>query len=203
MTTSEPASDREQIQPPTREGLVESITGLPMVMFPHLITDEFCKRCDQMNDVRLRYGLPQRDAAFSDGERVTLILGYVPDPDPDGWTIRGAHHVDHPMRAKADVALANQAVAEVTARLDRTGWTYEFPNLGGSESSELHVEERSVVRDVEIVWFSPVGEGKEERERITPVDENGIAHPKEADPKHDWPAETNEWHRQILETFEG
>jgi hypothetical protein len=187
-------------QEPTPDGLKEVITGLPLVRIPNLIRDEYCNRCDRKNDIRRRYDLPERDPTFDDGERVTLICGYNADPDQtNGWEIRAAHHTDHPTKDKDDVATPGQAVAEVTARLDRDGWTYTHAALSdGEEPEEYHVEDRSVVRDVEIVWFSPVDEGQD-RERTVELDDEKIADPKPTDPLPDWPDEENEWRREIIE----
>ena len=202
MTTTLEPSDTPAIdtQEPTPEGLKEVITGLPLVRIPNLIRDEYCNRCDRKNDIRRRYDLPERDPTFDDGERVTLICGYNADPDQtNGWVIRAAHHTDHPTKDKDDVATPGQAVAEVTAQLDRDGWTYTQPPIDGEdEPYENHVEDRSVVRDVEIVWFSPVDEGQE-RERTVELDDEGIADPKPTDPLPDWPDEENEWRREIIE----
>jgi hypothetical protein len=186
-------------QEPTPEGLREVITGLPLVRIPNLIRDESCNRCDRKNDIRRRYDLPERDPTFDDGERATLICGYHADPEQtNGWQIRAAHHRAHPTKDKSDVATPGQALAEVTARLDRDGWTYTIPPIGDRGPEENHVEDRSVVRDVEIVWFSPVDEGQE-REPIVEPDDEGIADPKPTDPIPDWPQEENEWRREIIQ----
>jgi len=202
MTATLEHSDTPAIdtQEPTPEGLKEVITGLPLVRLPNLIRDEYCNRCDRKNDIRRRYDLPERDPSFADGERVTLISGYNADPDQtNGWEIRAAHHTDHPTKDKDDVATPGQAIAEVTARLDRDGWTYtQSPIDGEDEPYKNHVEDRSVVRDVEIIWFSPVGHGQE-RERTVELDDDGIADPKPTDPLPDWPDEENEWRREIIE----
>jgi len=202
MTTTLEHSDTPAIdtQEPTRDGLKEVITDLPLVRDPNLIRDEYCNRCDRKNRIRLTYDLPQRDPTFDDGERVTLICGYNADPDQTrGWVIRAAHHVDHPTKDKDDVARPGQALAKVTATLDQTGWTYTQPALTeGEEPEEYHVEDRSVVRDVEIEWFSPVDEGQE-REPAHEPDENGVARPKPTDPIPDWPDEENEWRKEIIQ----
>jgi len=202
MTTTLEHSDTPAIetQEPTRDGLKDVITDLPLVRDPNLIRDEYCNRCDRKNRIRRRYDLPQRDPTFDDGECVTLICGYNADPDQTrGWVIRTAHHVDHPMKNKNGVARPGQALAKVTATLNRTGWTYTQPALTeGEEPEEYHVEDRSVVRDVEIEWFSPVDEGQE-REPAHETDENGVARPKPTDPLPDWPDEENEWRKEIIQ----
>jgi hypothetical protein len=200
MTTTLEHTDTPAIdtQEPTPDGLKEVIAGLPLVRIPNPITDEYCNRCDRKNHIRGRYDLPQRDGTFDDGERVTLLCGYNADPDQtNGWEVRAAHHTDHPTKDKDDVATPGQAVAEVTARLDRDGWTYTQPPIGDRGPEENHVEDRSVVRDVKIVWFSPVDEGQE-RERTVELDDEGIADPKPTDPIPDWPDEENEWRREII-----
>lgn len=195
--TDTPAIDTQE---PNPEGLKEVITGRPLVRDPNLIRDKNCNRCDRKNRIRRSNGLPRRDPTFDDGERVTLICRYDADPEQTrGWVIRAAHHTDHPTKDKDDVATPGQAVAEVTARLDRDGWTYTHPALSdGEEPEEYHVEDRSVVHAVEIVWFSPVDEGRE-RERTVEVDDENIADPKPTDPLPDWPDEENEWRREIIE----
>jgi len=202
MTTTleHSATPAIETQEPTRDGLKEVITDLPLVRIPNIISEEYCNRCDRKNDVRRRYDLPQRDPLFDDGERVTLICGYNADPEEtEGWVIRAVHHTDHPTKGKDDVARPGQAQAEVTATLDRTGWTYTFPPLGpDDEPEENHIEERSVVRDVEIEWFSPVDEGQE-REPIREPDEHGMIELKPTDPRPDWPDEENEWRKEVMQ----
>jgi len=202
MTATLDHSDTPAIdtQEPTPDGLKEVITGLPLVRIPNPITDETCKRCARKNNIRRRHDLPQRDPSFSDGERATLICGYDADPDTtSGWEIRAAYHADHPTRDKDDVATPGQAVAEVTARLDRDGWTYTYaPRADADEPQEHHVEDRSVVRDVEIIWFSAVDDGQH-REPIVELDDDGIATPKPTDPIPEWPEKENEWRREIID----
>lgn len=198
MTPTLEHSDTPAIgtQEPTPENLKEVITGLPIVRDPNMIRDENCNRCQRKNEIRRSYDLPERDPAFDDGERVTLICGYDADPEQtSGWVIRAVHHVDHPTKNKDDVAASGQALAVVTARLDRDGWTYTPP---AEELDDYHVEDRSVVRDVEIIWFSPVDEGQAP-EPVVDVDDEGIAAPKPTDPIPHWPDSENEWRREIIQ----
>lgn len=202
MTATIEPSDTPPIdtQEPTSDGLKDVIADLPLVRIPNLIKDEYCNRCDRKNDIRRLHDLPRRDPSFDDGERVTLICGYDADEEHTrGWEIRAVHHADHPMKDKDDVAVPGHALAEVTARLDEEGWTYTQPPIDGEdEPYENHVEGRSVVRDVEIVWFSPVDEGQK-REPTVELDDDGMADPKPTDPIPGWPDEENEWRREIIE----
>lgn len=195
--TDTPAIEKQE---PTREGLKEVIADLPLVRDPNLIRNDSCNRCERKNNIRRNYDLPQRDPMFDDEERVTLVCAYDNEPDQTrGWVIRAAHHADHPTKNKDDVAVPGHAIAEVTATLERTDWTYppiEFPD--GSESEGNYVEDISVVRDVKIEWFSPVDEGQE-REPAHETDDNGMARPKATDPIPDWPDEENEWRKEIIQ----
>jgi len=202
MTATLEPSDTPPIdtQEPTPDGLKDVITDLPIVRIPNPITDEGCKRCERKNGIRRSHDLPRRDPSFGDGERVTLMCSYDADEEHTrGWEIRAVQHTDHPTKDKDDVAVPGQALAEVTARLDQDGWTYTHPAIGDQdEAYENHVEDRAVVRDVEIIWFSPADEGQE-HEPTVDLDDDGMADPKPTDPIPGWPDEENEWRREIIE----
>jgi hypothetical protein len=194
--TAEHTADEIDTEEPTPDGLIESLTGRPLVRPPNLIFEEYCNRCDKKNSIRMRYDLPMRDGSFVDGARVTLICGY--EDRERVWAVRAAHHADHPTKDKADVHVPGQAVAEVSARLDQDGWTYTQPTFSDEEPEEYHVEDRSVVRDAEIIWFSPIGDGQG-GQPIVELDDDGMAAPKPTDPLPDWPDEENAWRREIIE----
>lgn len=180
------------------------IEDRPVVREPNLISEERCSRCEEKNRVRRGHDLPERNARLADGERVTLICGYDADPDQTrGWVVSAVHHADHPELDKEKAALPGQAQALVTATVDRTGWTYQMPALTqGEESDDYHVEDRSVARDVELIWFSSAGNGQE-REPVVELDDDGMADPKPTDPIREWPEEENEWRREILREHGG
>jgi hypothetical protein len=187
-------------QEPTKESLVDVIEDRPLVRLPNVVDEEWCKRCDEKNEVRRDYGLTEKDGSLLDGHRVRLICGYDPDPNEgQGWVVRAVYHLTHPMKDKEDVAIPEQAQAQVTVELDNTGWTYTQPSFEDDEEVvETHVEDRSVARDVEIEWFSPIGEG-EEREPIREPDEHGMIELKPTDPRPNWPEEENEWRKELMQ----
>lgn len=183
-------------QEPTRDGLIAVVEDLPLVRDPNMIREERCSRCERKNDVRRRYDLPQRDATFDDGERVRMIVGYDPDPDTtSGWQVRAVFHIDHPMLPKEKAARPGAITAQVTGTLENSGWTYEDPFGEGDTHTN---DDAAVVRDVEIEWYSPEGEG-EEPEPMNEPDAEGIAAPKPTDGYPDWPQEENDWRAEIIE----
>lgn len=187
-----PAIDTQE---PTRDGLKAVLEDLPLVRIPNALRDERCSRCERKNDVRMAHGLPQRDATFDDGERVRMVVGYDPDPDNcRGWEVRAAFHMDHPQLSREEAGRPSTITALVSGTLEQTGWSYANP-LGPED--EYHVEDRSVVRDVEIEWFSPEGDG-EEPDAVNEPDADGIAAPKPTDGYTDWPQEENEWRAEII-----
>lgn len=197
MQTLEPSpTPAIEDQEPTRDGLIEVVEDLPLVRIPNMIRDERCSRCDRKNDVRRRYDLPLRDETFDDGERVRMVVGYDPDPDNcRGWEIRAVFHMDHPMLPKEDAAYPGTITALVQGTLENLGWTYADPLGEGNEHTN---EDAAVVRDVEIEWYSPEGEG-EDPDPINAPDDDGIADPQPTDPYPDWPDEENEWRRELVQ----
>lgn len=184
-----------ETQKQTRDGLIAVVEDLPLVRDPNMTTEERCSRCDRKNSVRMSHNLPLRDETFDDGERVRMVVGYDLDPDTtSGWQIRAVFHMDHPMLPKEKAAFPGSITALVQGTLEQTGWTYPNP-LG--ESDEYTVGDRSVVRDVEIEWYSPEGEG-EAPEPVNEADDEGIAEPQPDDPYTDWPDEENEWRAEII-----
>lgn len=182
-------------QEPTRDGLKTVLEDLPLIRIPNMLRDERCNRCERKNEVRRRHNLPQRDETFADGERVYMVVGWNPDPDEcRGWEVRAVFHMDHPMLSKEEAGRPNTITALVSGTLEETGWTYEL-TLG--DEDESYVDDRSVVRDVEIEWYSPEGHG-EDPAPVNEADKNGIADPKPTDGYSDWPDEENEWRREIL-----
>jgi hypothetical protein len=182
----------------TREGLVEVLEEKPLLRAPNVLSDEYCKRCDEKNNVRIGYDLEIRDGSFEDGERVRLACVFDPDPrNCEGWMVVAAFHLDHPQRDKDDVSNPEIVQSQATARLDADGWTYDESTVHPGEDREYHVEDRSVVRDVEIEWFSDIGDG-EERDPIREPDEHGIVELNPTDPRPGWPAEENEWRERVM-----
>jgi len=190
MNTRDDTTDDE----PTRENLIETITGRPLVDMPNLVDSDRCKRCEEKNRVRTRYDIPRRDEEFDDGERVRLIVLF---DEEAGWKITAANHLDHPQKDPDEVAVPDTTQAKVTARVDRDGWTYTLPAVGDSDGDTYHVDDRCVVYDVEVEWFSPEGEG-EEREPIREPGEHGFIELKPTDPRPNWPEEDNEWREKLM-----
>jgi len=183
-------------QEPTRDGLIDVVEDLPLVRDPNTTQEERCSRCQRKNDIRRGYELPQRDETFRDGERVRLFVAYDTDPrTTSGWQVRGVYHTDHPQLSEEKAAVPSVIQAQVTATLEQSGWTYEDPFNEGNEHTN---EDASVVRDVEIEWFSPADEGQE-REPVADVDDDGVASPQATDPIPTWPDEENEWRREIIQ----
>lgn len=203
MTVGFNSTPELEKQAPSPESLVDVLEDRPIVRIPNLVDDEYCHRCDEKNRVRRQYNMAQEDPSLLDGHRVRLLCTYNPDPSEcEGWVVRGVHHLPHPMKDKEAVAVPGLAQAQVTAELDRTGWTYTQAPLGDDdEPHEFHVEDRSVARDVEVEWFSPIGDG-EEREPIREPDEHGTVELKRTDPRPGWPAEENEWRKEIMQAHD-
>lgn len=185
-------------QEPTADGLTDVISELPLIRVPNRIDEEYCSRCAAKNNIRRRYDLPRRDGGFDDRERVRMICGWTDGEDTDGWVIRAAYHTDHPTVDKDGAASPGQALAQVTAALDRTGWTYTWPpRTPGDEPTQNHVEDRSVLRDVDVEWFSPIEHG-EPREPIREPTEHGVVELRTTDPRPSWPDEENAWRQDLL-----
>lgn len=188
-------------QEPTKDSLADVVEDRPLVRLPNIVDEEWCVRCEQKNDVRRSYGLPEEDGRLHDGHRVRILCSYNPDPsEGNGWVVRAVYHLTHPMKDKEDVSVPGEAQAQLTVELDNTGWTYTQPALGDDEDGpvETHVEDRSVARDAEIEWFSPIGDG-EERAPIREPDEHGIVELKRTDPRPSWPEEENEWRKELMQ----
>jgi len=200
MNPPESATPPADEQAPTRESLADVLTDRPLVRVPNRVRSEICQRCEEKNSDRMKYDRATRDPTFEDGERVILICVYnAEDEEYQGWRVTAAHHTDHPMKPKDEVSLPGQAQAQVTARLDREGWTYTQPPIGDEiEATEYHVEDRSVVREAEVDWFSPVEEGKE-REPIREPNEHGTIELKPTDPRPSWPEEENAWRKTLMQ----
>jgi len=185
---------------PTRENLKESIEEKPLVRPPNMIQYDRCNRCESKNQVRRKYDIPERDGSFDAGERVRLIA--VHDPDPTSghmeWELTAVHHTDHSMKDTDTVARPEIAQAYVTARVEPEDWTYEMDWPGEDDTQTHEVEDRLVAYDVEIEWYSPIGDG-EEREPVKEPDEHGHITLEPTDPRPNWPAEDNEWRKEILQ----
>lgn len=204
MTPSEryPNSPPIETQEPTRDGLKAALEEYPLIRQPNMLRGEHCKRCEEKNDVRRRYDIPEDDPNFMDGHRVRLFVNYEPGLEPEerrGWVVTAAYHLDHPMKAKDEVTAPGVVQAQVTARLDREGWTYRYPLLDTEDHrDEKFVEDRSVVRDVEIEWFSPSGEGAERPPIREPDPETGMVELRPTDPLPWWPEAENEWREKLM-----
>lgn len=198
MTVGFNSTPELDAQEPTKESLVDVVEGRPIVRLPNYTDSERCQRCERKNDLRYRYDLPEEEETFLDGHRVRLLCVYNPDPrEGQGWVVTAAYHLDHPMKERERAASTGVAQAQVTVRLDQTGWTYEQQGFDDNDSYEHHVEDASVARDLEFDWFSPIDDG-EEREPINEPDENGHIELKPTDPRPNWPAEENEWREKIM-----
>lgn len=184
---------------PTRESLIESIEGQPLVRRPNMIQHDRCNRCDGKNEVRRTYDIPQRDGSFEAGERVRLIAIHDPDPTTHmEWELTAVHHTDHPMKDTDDVARPEIAQAYVTARVEPDGWTYELDWPDKDDTFVNEVEDRLIAYDAEIEWYSPVGDG-DEHEPVKEPDEHGHITLDPTDPRPNWPAEDNEWRKEIMQ----
>lgn len=184
-------------EPITKEGLTNSIEGWPIVHPRNLTAEQICDRCDEKNEIRLRYGRETKDVYFDEGERIRVTVVY--DDDLGIWRITGAFHDRHSMLDPEDAASPDVAQARATGRVESEGWTYYFPPVAPDDKREYHhIEDRYILHDVEVEWFSPKGEG-EEREPVGEVDEEtGTVVLEPTDPRPYWPEETNQWRKDIM-----
>jgi hypothetical protein len=189
-------------QEPTPEGLINVVEDRPAIQTPNMIDDEYCNRCDQKADVYRDAGLSSeidvQASWLQDGERIRFLAWYNVDPDEydqlKGWQITTLHHIDHAEKDIEDIARPSGSQAFATATLDRCGVRYED---FWEDGDPYEVEDRSVLRDVQVTSFSDTGFG-DEPEPIREPNEAGIVELRHTDDRPNFPEELNTWRRELL-----
>jgi hypothetical protein len=203
-------TETHEIRPPvdeqeaTGDGLINVVEDRPAVRVPNRVDDEFCDRCDDKTAVFIEAGLSSEvdlpSGWLQDGERVRFFARFDADPDYDdgekmkGWQITMLHHIDHIEKDIEDVARPGGAQAFATATLDQCGCEYDAIY---TEQSPYFVEDRSVLRDVQVESISPIGDG-DEPELLREPDEDGFMELKPTDPRPNFPDELNRWRKELL-----
>jgi len=147
--------------------------------------DDACRDQDPHPDPRQQLGVDERDREqIRDGERVQFLVF----DQPQGWKIRAVGHADHPPPPLPALADDRVDQAAGVANVD----------VGGGHHR---------LRNVEVVWRSPPGEGGE----LSITDQHGrklteagrqVALPVGA-PHPMWPGEEREWLAGLLEEHSG
>jgi len=207
---SEPVTETHEIRPPvdeqepTADGLISVVEDRPAVRVPNLVDDEFCNRCDGKSDVFIDAGLESevdlRSGWLQDGERIRFFAWCDADPDDGdemkGWQITMLHHIDHIEKDIETVARPGGSQAFATATLDQCGCEYEFIY---ADNEPHEVEDRSVLRDVQVESISPIGYGDEsEKFPDREPNEHGFMELKHTDPRPNFPDELNRWREELL-----